>query len=138
MIHAYDKVYLSKAQSALGRMLDFAVYSLQYDISEFFDLFLSSGVATRFEKGDYSVITGLSGVELAYTVLTLSEYTQTALSLGIPSTAVRNFGQAGRWPTTNGRPHFILRILSATSRSRSLWVCIPPITKWISGSSATR
>ncbi len=72
MIHAYDKVYLSKAQSALGRMLDFAVYSLQYDISEFFDLFLSSGVATRFEKGDYSVITGLSGVELAYTVLTLS------------------------------------------------------------------
>ena len=72
MIHAYDKVYLSKAQSALGRMLDFAVYNLQYNISEFFDLFLSSGVATRFEKGDYSVITGLSGVELAYTVLTLS------------------------------------------------------------------
>lgn len=26
MIHAYDKVYLEKARTALGRMLDFAVY----------------------------------------------------------------------------------------------------------------
>lgn len=69
MICAYDKVYLEKARTALGRMLDFAVYDLRYDIAEFFDLFLSSGVAARFETGDYTVITGMSGVELAYTVL---------------------------------------------------------------------
>lgn len=72
MIHAYDKIYLDKAQAALGRMLDFAVYDLKYDIAEFFELFLSSGVAARFEKGDYSVITGMSGVELAYKVLEMS------------------------------------------------------------------
>lgn len=70
MICAYDKVYLDKARTALGRMLDFAVYDLKYDVTEFFDLFLSSGVAARFETGDYTVITGMSGVELAYTVLT--------------------------------------------------------------------
>lgn len=69
MIHAYDKVYLEKARVALGRMLDFAVYDLKYDIGVFFALFLSSGVAARFEKGDFSVIVGMSGVELAYTVL---------------------------------------------------------------------
>ena len=69
MIHAYDKVYLDKARTALGRMLDFAVYDLKYDISEFFDLFISSGVAERFETGDFSVIVGMSGVELAYKVL---------------------------------------------------------------------
>ena len=69
MIHAYDKVYLEKARTALGRMLDFAVYDLKYDISAFFDLFLTSGVAGRFESGDYSVIAGMSGVELAYLVL---------------------------------------------------------------------
>lgn len=69
MIRAYDKVYLDKARVAMGRMLDFAVYDLKYEISSFFELFISSGVAARFEKGDFSVIVGMSGVELAYYVL---------------------------------------------------------------------
>lgn len=69
MIHAYDKVYLEKARTALGRMLDFAVYDLGYDITDFFNLFIKSGVAERFETGDFTVIVGMSGVELAYEVL---------------------------------------------------------------------
>ena len=69
MIHAYDKVYLDKARTVLGRMLDFAVYDLKLDLTEFFDLFISSGIAARFEQGDYTVIVGVSGVELAYKVL---------------------------------------------------------------------
>ncbi len=69
MIHAYDKVYLDRARTALGRMLDFAVYDLKYDLSEFWDFFLSSGVAERFGHGDYSLLVGKSGVELAYEVL---------------------------------------------------------------------
>ena len=69
MIHAYDKVYLDKARTALGRMLDFAVYDLKYDIAEFFDLFIKSGVAKRFETGDFTIISGMSGVEIAYKVL---------------------------------------------------------------------
>ena len=66
MIRAYDKVYLDKARTALGSMLDFAVYDLKYDIAEFFNLFIKSGVARRFETGDFAVIVGMSGVELAY------------------------------------------------------------------------
>jgi DNA-binding transcriptional regulator YiaG len=50
-------------------MLDFAVYELNYEISDFFSLFLSSGVAKRFEQGDFAVLVGMSGVELAYEVL---------------------------------------------------------------------
>ena len=73
MIHAYDKIYLDKARTALGRMLDFAVYDLKYDIGEFFALFIISGIAARFEKGDYRVIVGMSGVELAYKVLELTK-----------------------------------------------------------------
>ena len=73
MIHAYDKTYLDKARTALGRMLDFAVYDLKYDIEDFFALFITSGIAARFEKGDYSVIVGMSGVELAYKVLELAK-----------------------------------------------------------------
>ena len=73
MIHAYDKVYLDKARTALGRMLDFAVYDLKYDIEDFFALFITSGIAARFEKGDFGVIVGMSGVELAYQVLELTK-----------------------------------------------------------------
>ena len=73
MIHAYDKIYLDKARTALGRMLDFAVYDLKYDIEDFFALFITSGIAARFEKGDYRVIVGMSGVELAYKVLELTK-----------------------------------------------------------------
>lgn len=69
MICAYDKIYLDKARTALGRMLDFAVYDLNYNITDFFNLFISSGIAARFEKGDFTVIAGVSGVELAYKVL---------------------------------------------------------------------
>lgn len=69
MICAYDKVYLEKARTALGRMLDFAVYELKYGLSEFFDLFLSSGLAERFGRGDFTLLAGKSGVELAYEVL---------------------------------------------------------------------
>lgn len=69
MIRAYDKVYLDKAQTALGYMLDFAVYDLKYDITEFFNLFMNSGIAKRFGTGDFTVIVGMSGVELAYEVL---------------------------------------------------------------------
>lgn len=69
MIRAYDKVYLEKARTAMGRMLDFAVYDLHYDITSFFDMFIDCGVADRFGRGDFSVIVGMSGVELAYYVL---------------------------------------------------------------------
>ena len=69
MMHAYDKLYLENARTALARMLDFAVYDLHYDIGQFFELFLASGIAKRFEQGDFTILAGMSGVELAYTVL---------------------------------------------------------------------
>lgn len=69
MMPAYDKIYLDRARTALGRMLDFAVYDLKYDITVFFDYFILSGVGMRFEKGDFTLLAGMSGVELAYEVL---------------------------------------------------------------------
>ena len=69
MIHAYDKLYLENAQTNLARMLDFAVYELRYDLTEFYSLFLASGMALRFGRGDVTLLAGMSGVELAYEVL---------------------------------------------------------------------
>ena len=60
MTHAYDKVYLEKARSNLGRMLDFAVYDLDFRLTDFYKLFLASDAAQRFGNGDpalaYSVL----------------------------------------------------------------------------------
>ena len=69
MIRAYDKTYLSRAQTTLGRMLDFAVHDLGYGLANFFTLFLQSGVASGVERGDPCTTVGKSGVELAYEVL---------------------------------------------------------------------
>ncbi len=74
MIRAYHKVYLEKARNNLGRMLDFATYDLGYDPRTFFDLFMESGLAKRFEKGEFSLTVGMSGVELAYRVLELTKH----------------------------------------------------------------
>ena len=59
MSYAYDRVYLDKARIALGRMLDFAVYNLKYEISEFFDLFVKSSVGKHFCKREIEKITSV-------------------------------------------------------------------------------
>jgi hypothetical protein len=69
MIHAYDKSYLSAAQKNLARMLDYLVNDLHYPLETAWQWFLISKMAFRFEQGDYSVLVGLSGVELARAVL---------------------------------------------------------------------
>lgn len=69
MICAYDKIYLDKARSNLARMLDFAVYELDYKLTAFYALFLSSTVCQKFEDGNYEVLAGKSGYELAFNVL---------------------------------------------------------------------
>ena len=69
MMSTYDKNYLEKARTTLGRMLDFAVFDLKLDLKDFFDRFIVSGIANDFENGDSKTIAGKSGVELAYEVM---------------------------------------------------------------------
>ncbi len=69
MIRAYDKLYLERARTTLARMFDFAVYDLEISLDDFFDLFLQSGLAVAFARGDSGLLAGTSGVELAYQVL---------------------------------------------------------------------
>ena len=69
MTHAYDEILLERASGSLGRMLDYSVYSLHYDVAVMTDLFIASGAAALFERGDIRTIAGMSGVELAYAVL---------------------------------------------------------------------
>lgn len=65
MINAYYSGYLNDAQDALGNMMEYGINICGYDPEEFFIMFLTSGVATQFEKGNPEFIAGMSGGELA-------------------------------------------------------------------------
>lgn len=69
MIHAYDKTYLANAQKNLAQMLDYMVNQLHLSLENAWNVFLMSELCTRFEQGDCSVIAGMSGTELAHTIL---------------------------------------------------------------------
>ena len=69
MIHAYDKIYLSRAQGSLAQMLDFSVHDLNYSLTSFYEKFLESSVSNLFEIGDSTTLAGRSGVELALDVI---------------------------------------------------------------------
>jgi len=63
--HAYDESYVRLARASLARAFDYAVNDEQLDLDVFCSLFVSSGVARRFQNGDARTIAGQSGVELA-------------------------------------------------------------------------
>ena len=69
MIRAYDEALLPYACDALGRMLDYSAYSLRIDPDSMMKLFIGSGTAALFGRGDIHSIAGMSGIELAYEVL---------------------------------------------------------------------
>lgn len=69
MAHSYSELYISKARDSLGRMLEFAVHDLHMNAADIFALFISTGVAADFGRGDVRTIAGMSGVELSYAVL---------------------------------------------------------------------
>ncbi len=64
MTPAYSESYLEDALGNLGEAFDYAVNACQLSADEFFSLFISTGFAERFGKGEPKVIAGLSGTEL--------------------------------------------------------------------------
>ena len=73
MMHAYDENLLYKAQITLANMLDTAVNTYGYDLNVFYLLFLNSDYCKRFERGESSVVAGMSGTELAYYIISENE-----------------------------------------------------------------
>ena len=72
MTNAYSELYLDDAMNNLGDMIEYAVCDLNFDPDEFFGWFISSGIASKFEKGNPKYVTGMSGFELAEAILTVT------------------------------------------------------------------
>ena len=69
MIRAYQEIYLSNAQAALGDAFDYAVNVCHIPGEDFVTLFLVSSVSKRMENGEPACLAGKSGIELAMQVL---------------------------------------------------------------------
>ena len=69
MIRAYDENYLVHSTRALGWMLDSAVNLFGQKADAFWRIFISTGYAGRFGKGESRLLAGMTGYELARAVL---------------------------------------------------------------------
>ena len=69
MMNAYSELYLDDAMENLGSMVEYAVGECGLEPDEFMNRFISSGIASRFERGNPKYVAGMSGIELAEVVL---------------------------------------------------------------------
>ena len=72
MIRAYDLVYLDSAQENLAVLFDYSINYVGVSLQLFYKEFLKSLVSTKFERGDFTVLAGKSGIELSKDVLGVS------------------------------------------------------------------
>ena len=68
-MRAYKETYLYNAAKNFGNMLDYAVNDCGIDGGLFLHMFIASGLAEQFERGNPKIIAGMSGVELAVTAI---------------------------------------------------------------------
>lgn len=69
MMHAYQEIYLSKAQSVLGDAFDYAVNVCNIPAADFIKLFIASSVSKRMENGESTYLAGKSGMETAREII---------------------------------------------------------------------
>ena len=69
MIHAYSEFYLNDAKQNLAEFFEYAINTCQFDANLFSKLFVQSGYADKFERGNPAIVAGMSGIELAKKVI---------------------------------------------------------------------
>ena len=72
MARAYKKTYLNGAMRNLAVMMDCGVRKYGYSIEVFYDKFLASEVSRQFASGNPRYLVGMSGAELADSVVDAS------------------------------------------------------------------
>ncbi len=69
MIHAYSEFYLNDAKHNLSEFFDYAINDCMFDANWFSNIFVQSGYADKFERGNPTIVAGMSGIELAKKVI---------------------------------------------------------------------
>lgn len=69
MIHAYSESYLYDAKQNLAECFDYAISNCRFNADIFSRLFVQSGYADKFERGNPAIVSGISGIELAQEII---------------------------------------------------------------------
>ena len=69
MTHAYNKSYLSNAKNRLSQFFDYAINDCNFKSDWIAMMFVQSGYAEQFERGNPAILAGMSGIELAQLVI---------------------------------------------------------------------
>ena len=69
-MYAYDEIYLNEAMKNLGEAFDYAVNACGLSADDFLSLFIATGFAEKFGRGNPKMVAGLSGTELVMETLT--------------------------------------------------------------------
>lgn len=77
MTHAYSELYIPDAKDTLSLCFDYLINDCYLNADWVSAIFVSSGYATQFERGNPAVLAGMSGIELAQAIVrrTYSEKT---------------------------------------------------------------
>ena len=70
MTHAYSESYLNNAKDRLSSFFDYAINDCKLKPDWITALFINTGYAEQFERGNPAYVAGMSGVELARAVIT--------------------------------------------------------------------
>jgi DNA-binding XRE family transcriptional regulator len=68
-MRAYDEKYVSAAAVTLADMFDYALNDCGADADLFYHMFITTGAARSFERGDPDYLAGKGGIEMAIDVL---------------------------------------------------------------------
>lgn len=69
MTHAYNEFYLSNAKDRLSSFFDYSINNCKLKPDWISALFINTGYAEQFERGNPAYVAGMSGVELARAVI---------------------------------------------------------------------
>lgn len=72
MIRAYSESYLNDAKGTLSQFFDYLINDCEMPADWVSALFVSSGYAEQFERGNPLILAGMSGIELARAVVSES------------------------------------------------------------------
>ena len=67
--YAYQEIYLSKAQSVLGDVFDYAVNTCNIIGNDFVKMFIISSASKRMENGEPAYLVGKSGIEITAEII---------------------------------------------------------------------
>lgn len=132
MINAYSESYLNDAKQNLSLFFDYAISTCGFDADFFSKLFVQSGYADRFERGNPAVVAGMSGIELAKAVIAHAYPAREFPKEPFAKTAQMHIGPDGRWLNINGRHANVLKIFFQRFLFQRLFPCIVSTMKWIS------